>query len=140
MRIKIQLFDMKLRKKISDPVFLRLINDLENIPLQHHKRLTGILWPAIQVLSDPGVEKKVGKIISIRVEWRLVWEAFYGYGNINNRYLGVPGEIFTCSIKCFNLENTLNHRWETIFPHSVYNSDFLAAKTDVLVSTYSRAK
>jgi hypothetical protein len=123
-------------------LILKIKSAFDSVPTEHRERLMKEVLPAIRVLINPAVVSEVGEIVSIGTEWNKKIQS-YSYVLGGSGAGGMPGEIFTCSIKVQKLPEPLSHTWETSFPERTIISveNFIPAEinaADLLTKLFNK--
>lgn len=95
-------------------------SEFEGIPdLRSMNIIRGIL-PALDILCDPIVIKKLGKIQSLKIHWSQL-ERWYSFTGSGSKDILMKGERVTCSIKLEKQSLSWSHTWESKFPSVLTN-------------------
>jgi hypothetical protein len=128
--------------KLTDPTFMKIIDALKSVPIEHRPRIMAAILPAIRVLSEPEVINIVGEIISIKTYWSSKSQTYCVVGSSGIRgYPEMPGERFKCTIELKNQTSPLSYTWQTSFPESTMSYWFRPAEInagDLLVPVFER--
>jgi hypothetical protein len=106
-------------ERVTLPGLVASRHAFESIPRKHRKRILLAMLPALRFLSKPEIVNEVGEIVSIKANWRLIYE-FYGSHKdpIKN-----PGENFNCHIELSKLSDPYFVKFESSFPAFISNSN-----------------